>query len=248
MNSLTKCFEVRSYETDFLKKLKPASFMNYAQYMAEEHARTLRFGYDDMIAGNNVWVLSRIHVKFLEYPLWKEKIEFKTWHKGTDKLFGIRDFKVTNESGDDIILATSSWLVIDIDTRRVQRVDKILGEQDGADREDAIVETASKIRATADSTLLYKRRVAYSDIDLNMHTNNARYVEWASDALFYEKSEPVEVSEMTVNFSLESHAGDNIEIYRFEAGNEVIIEGKRDGALIFSVLFLLHVDIPLQIA
>jgi acyl-ACP thioesterase len=240
MNSLTKRFEVRSYETDFAKKLKPASFMNYAQYAAEEHAGVLSFGYDDLIAGNNVWVLSRIHVKFLRYPQWNEKVQLTTWHKGTDRLFGIRDFRLVNDSEETMVLATSSWLIIDINTRRVQRVDKILNdESEGLNREDALETPAEKIVIEGEGTILYSRRVMYSDIDVNMHTNNARYVEWATDALWYENENPGEISEMVVNFSSESRAGEHIDILRYVSGNKIIIEGKRADTQIFAVLFTL---------
>ena len=149
--------------------------MNYAQYMAEEHAGKLSFGYDNLIENQNVWVLSRIHVVFKEYPIWRDNISLKTWHKGTERLFGVRDFRLKGESGEDMILATSSWLIIDINTRKIQRVDKILSNEDeGVLRESALEESAGKIEIPSDCKILYSRVVAYSDIDVNRHTNNAR--------------------------------------------------------------------------
>ncbi len=238
MNSLTKSFEVRSYETDFSKKLKPASFMNYAQYMAEEHAGRLSFGYDNLIENQNVWVLSRIHVVFKEYPIWRDNISLKTWHKGTERLFGVRDFRLKGESGEDMILATSSWLIIDINTRKIQRVDKILSNEDeGVLRESALEESAGKIEIPSDCKILYSRVVAYSDIDVNRHTNNARYVEWATDALFSISGDSCEIREMTVNFNSECRLGEKIDICAHKNEKNVVIEGRREGTNIFTVLF-----------
>ena len=46
-------------------------------------------------------------------PLWGETIIVKTWPRGTDKLFALRDYEVRYPDGRSIALATSSWLIID---------------------------------------------------------------------------------------------------------------------------------------
>ena len=75
------------YDTDVSKLLKPSSFMNYAQEAANLHASVLGFGYDDMMVTRSAWVLSRMHVKFLRHPVWREKVRITTWHKGPERLF-----------------------------------------------------------------------------------------------------------------------------------------------------------------
>ena len=74
------------YETDAAWRLKPASFMNMAQEAAGCHAVELGFGYDDLIAKNTAWILSRVRVDFLDTPLWREDMTLTTWHKGLNRL------------------------------------------------------------------------------------------------------------------------------------------------------------------
>lgn len=251
MNSLKEEFEIRSYETDFKQDLRPFAFMNYAQYMAEKHATILKFGYENLLENQTVWVLSRVNVNFLEYPRWNDKVSFETWHKGTDRLFGIRDFRMTDSENKPIILATSSWLIIDIKTRRVQRVDKIL-QNNGENHElgDAVKEPAAKIESPKNPELCMVKRVCYSDVDVNEHTNNAKYIEWATDAIFTEYSDCLRIKQMTVNFNSECRLNDEISLYKEifynEAAsgsgqnaniNKIVIEGKRGETGIFIAEF-----------
>jgi len=262
MRSLKLTFPVKSYETDHAGLLKPFAFMNHAQEMAGEHAIRLGFGYDDLIKNGNVWVLSRFHVKFLRMPRWRELLEMETWHKGTDRLFGFRDFRVCDASGDELILATSSWLVINYETRRLQRIESIMnsdagsgetgssasagssetGSSDSAHHNeavtapliDAIKEPACKLVAPDGMQKACTRVVSLSDIDINKHTNNARYVEWALDAIDPATSFNMTVKEMWINFNNESLAGDLIDIYTAHTSdNQIYIEGKRGDLSIF---------------
>ncbi len=226
--------------------------MNHAKEMAGEHAINLGFGYDHLIRSGNVWVLSRFHVKFLRMPRWREVLEMETWHKGTDRLFGFRDFRVRDASGEEIILATSSWLVINYETRRLQRIESIMnggaGGAAGSDAparhreavtaplKDAIKEPASKLVAPEGMQKACTRVVSLSDIDINGHTNNARYVEWALDAIDPEISFNMTVKEICINFNNESLPGDIINIYTARTSdNQIFIEGKRDDASIFTL-------------
>lgn len=243
MKSYTEKFSVKSYETDLKKRMRPFAFMNHAQNAAEKHADMLNFGYDNLIKESAVWVLSRFAVKFISSPDWKDEVNFETWHKGTDRLFGIRDFKMTSANGEVLALATSLWLIINADTRKILRVDKVLGEDyPGTDKRDALSENAEKLTMPAEAELCRTITVSYSDIDINEHTNNAKYVEWANDCVDIEILNQYHVKEMTINFNSESRIGEKIDLYRHterdEKGLTVFVEGKRGETSVFAVRFI----------
>ena len=92
MNKLTVQYTIPCYDTDASWRLKPVSFMNYAQEMAGVHATKLGFGYDDLIGSNTAWVLARMYIRFDNMPMWKHNYDLTTWHKGLNRLFFVRDF------------------------------------------------------------------------------------------------------------------------------------------------------------
>lgn len=219
------------YDTDASWRLKPTSFMNLAQEAAGRHAVYLGFGYDDLIRNNTAWILSRVHVEFVDAPKWREEVTLNTWHKGLNRLFYLRDFIVTDNEGKARVKATTSWLVLNLETRRLVR-DPMLMEEGTVCNENVIETPADKVQMPKDAVpeLVRSHAVSYSDIDTNGHTNNAMYMQWAMNSVDYETASSKPVKEFTINFNHETKAGDVVDIYRAsvekEDGLHVYVEGK----------------------
>ena len=240
MIKYTKDLTIQCYETDASWRLKPASFMNFAQEAAGNHAVYLGFGYDDLIASNTAWILSRVHVEFVDTPKWKEDITLTTWHKGLNRLFFLRDFILTDKEGRARVKATTSWLVLNLETRRLVRDPKLM--EDGTVCTENVIETpADKVQMPKDieAAHVMDHIVAYSDVDMNAHTNNAMYMQWAMDAVDYDIASTMPVREFTINFNHETKPGDVVSIYKAriieDEGRRVYVEGKVDGQSAFCV-------------
>lgn len=223
--------KIACYDTDAAWRLKPASFMNLAQEAAGNHAVYLGFGYDDLIKTNTAWILSRVHVEFIDTPLWREDITLTTWHKGLNRLFFLRDFILTDKDGKERVTATTSWLVMNLETRRLVR-DPGLMEDGTVCTENALETPADKVQMPKDMEPehIMDHVVAYSDIDTNAHANNAMYMQWAMDAVGYELTSTRPVKWFTINFNHETKAGDAVAMYRAivekEDGLHVFVEGR----------------------
>jgi acyl-ACP thioesterase len=151
--------------------------MNLAQEAAGQHAAHLGFGYDDLIKSNTAWILSRVHIEFVDTPKWKEDVVLKTWHKGLNRLFYLRDFIMTDSEGRERVKATTSWLVLNLETRSLVRDPQLM--EDGTVCSDNVIETpADKVVMPKDiePEHVMDHVVSYSDVDMLGHTNNAMYM------------------------------------------------------------------------
>ena len=229
-------FAIRSYEVDAVKRLKPSAFMDMAQEMAYQAASAMKFGYYELIQSNLAWVLSRMRFRFLDAPQWEDEVTIRTWHRGAFGPFFVRDFEVVGKDGHRMIEATSSWVVIDVESRRMARPEDVLPKEDTACHDFAIETPAGKVMMPrgAEQTLISTHKVAYSDIDLVGHTNNARYVAWAMDCMDY-GPDGVTVDEVEIVFHHEARPGDAIDLYRADSDGATFVEGRRDGTPIFCV-------------
>jgi acyl-ACP thioesterase len=240
MLKYTQNFHIPCYNTDAAWRLKPAAFMDLAQEAAGLHAVELGFGYEDLIKNNTAWILSRVNIKFVDTPLWRDDVTLTTWHKGANRLFFLRDFIMTDKDGKERVKATTSWLVLNLETRRLVR-DPMLMEEGTVCAENVIETPADKVQMPKDvpAELVLEHAVAYSDVDMNNHTNNAMYMQWAMDAVDYEVASTRAVKEITINFNRETKAGDVVAIYRAcvekEDGLHVYVEGKVEDASSFCV-------------
>jgi len=212
-------------------RLKPAAFMDLAQEAANLHANILGFGYDDLIASKTAWVLFRMHVEFPDTPKWREDVCLTTWHKGLERLFFLRDFIITDMDGKAKVKATTSWLVLNLETRRLVRDPHLLDEGTICS-ENVLEKPADKVVMPKDEepVLVMEHSVAYSDLDMNGHVNNAVYMQWAMNAVNYEISSERPVKEFTINFNHEIKPQEKVSIYKVireeEDGRHVFVEGK----------------------
>jgi medium-chain acyl-[acyl-carrier-protein] hydrolase len=214
MLQFEKEYRIHVYEIGPDGRLSIFSLFNFLQDIAAEHAVKLRFGRDDLMRENRFWVLSRVMATISLWPEWEETIIVRTWPKGTEKLFALRDFEVFYPDGKHIASASSSWLVVDRTTKRVQRPDDLLTRfNSGLPVKNALGRNAAKIESSSpDGTASDVFRIKISDLDVNLHTNNVRYIEWVTDTYDLEfRTNLVPVS-VEVNYLAESKWNEEIYI------------------------------------
>jgi len=228
---------IESYEVDGGKRLKPSSFMDLAQEMAYLAADAMGFGYDALMRDGTAWVLSRIRIIFHRMPLWREKVTISTWHKGVHGPFYLRDFTMDSEKGERLVSATSSWVVLDVESRGLVRTDRIIQmvPEDTICSDNAIETPADRVVPPRGVELqdIGTHTVRYSDVDLLGHTNNTRYVTWAMDCIPYEFLSEHPSREVAVAFNHETRPGAEVSLHTCEHEGSRFVEGTVDGRQVF---------------
>ena len=236
--AFSKDYTITCYEADANQLMRPTAMLDLMQEAANVNASTLGFGYDEMMNSNTAWVLSRIHVKFNNTPRWRDEVNLKTWHKGVSKLFYLRDFILSDKEGTPMVLATTSWLIIDMNTRRLVRNSDLALNNTAI---HAIETPADKVVVPVDiePELVRKHPVTWSEIDTNGHVNNVKYAVWAIDAVKQEDIKERPLKELLINYDAEVMPGDVVKISRIrqetEEGIVYYITGKVSDKQNFSV-------------
>lgn len=248
-NSYSQYGVIEWHSCDIRGELRPSAFLNMTQEIAGFHANRLGFGYYDLIGMNQAWVLSRIRVKYLSHPRWCDKFRLETWHKGMQSLFGIRDFILFDGQGERAVVATTSWLIMNTLTHRIERqsgniFNSALYTGSKNTLCHAIEEQCGRIRKADCPECVRTHSVLYSDVDYLGHANNARYVEWIMDTLDIDFIRGHKVREFQLNFNSETRIGDKIEIYKAVKPSAVdscialYFEGRRNGEVVFESDFI----------
>lgn len=233
----TESFAVPCYFTDCNCRLRPVSFMDMCQDIAGHAAIDLNFGDDRLMFENNaVWVLVRMKVEFIKAPQRWQRVLLETWHRGLQSIFFVRDYSLKDSEGDVLAVASSSWVVMDIDSRRVLRSDRVSAiPVEPQCMEVAMEDIPEKIVLPEDAqpTLVATHRVNYSDVDYNQHANNARYTAWAMDAVPEDVVYNTALKEILINFNKEIRPGQTVELYRAFSNGSYYVEGRVDGESAF---------------
>lgn len=237
MNTLKETYTLATSDVDCRKCCKAASFMCRTQEIANTHASQIGFGYDQLLATNSIWVLSRMKVKYIEQPVWRQTVDLTTWHKGSESIFALRDFELKDhDSGNSLIRATSSWLVLDAVSRKMLRPDRHFGDsyRNTILTQNALEDSCGKLSGPEDMRFVRSKEVLYSDVDFNKHTNNAKYVEWAFDCIPSEIATKQDIDWYQINFNHETVLGDIVNLYMATTDECIyFVEGRTDDKTIF---------------
>jgi len=226
----TERFKVRAYELDTTFHLKIQHLFNYLIEVAANHAAELKFGAFDMIKHRLTWVLSRAHVQMDHYPLWREEINIETWPALISDPFAIRDYRLRNSRNEEIGRATTSWMLMNFDTRKAVPMPDFLREVHLSNQSRAINDNFEKLPLPEKAEYNRHFYIRLSDLDVNQHVYSVNYLEWALESMPESWLNAHRLSAFEINFRSESHFGDKVDV----SSQEI------DGAEVKTTLHVLH--------
>lgn len=211
-------FRVKSYESDIKGRLTLTGLCNYFQESAGHHADALERGMGFLLEKEQTWVLSRMLIRIDEMPEWNSVLAVETWSKGTDGLFAVRDFIVRDSRERIRAAATTGWLVINVGTRRPQRLDRFASQWPFFKGKEAVTDKPERLPECAGPEVGSPFPVLVSDLDVNNHVNNVKYAEWVMDSFSLDFQEKHEVRSFGINYLAEAFFGDTMVIRKEEKG------------------------------
>ena len=110
-----------------------------------------------------------------------DEVKIQTWGKNQHKLYSMWDFLMLNNKDEILARGTTAWPLLDSKSLRPKILTQLYPELKLFDTKDALLDLASKITSESEMELVYSKKIGYSDIDLNQHTNNAKYIELMFD-------------------------------------------------------------------
>lgn len=209
---------IPSYFIDNSYRLRPSSFFDIAQQLAVLGATQL--GASDYVLHERGlgWILVRNSFHFDRLPRLLEKVQLETWHSGVKGPYYTRDYRVLDESGETLVRATSAWVLMDIDSRAIVKPDAIVDifPMEPQCPERALQPDAPKLVFPRDAVKedAGVHIVRYTDIDYNLHANNAKYPGWAMDCLPEEVVTSKTVSDFYINYNREVKLGGEVQLVR----------------------------------
>ena len=174
--------EVRFSAIDKSDTMTLDAAFHFFQEAAISHAENLGVGREAMARTNQVWLLSRMSVQIDRRPQYGEMVTVRTWPRGWEKLFALRDFDIRDAEDKPAVRARSCWVIIDLEKRRPLRphsIMDIMPHNDGLDALPSAPGLAENVSLEKKSEL----RALYTDLDYNGHVNNVSYIRWIENII-----------------------------------------------------------------
>jgi acyl-CoA thioesterase FadM len=218
---------VRTYDVDFQGCWKPSSLIETVLEAGTQHANSMGFDFEDMQARDQVWVLSRLKLRFGKLPKLGEKVLVQTWIKGIQqKIFFLRDFEVLTLEGQRLAGGRFAMLLINPTLRKILPASALGVEMPSQPQRAALDETLEKLDVP--DGLPEKRRitVGYSMVDVLGHANTARYVDWVCDCFDAEDYRSKLLDSLQINFINEARMGEVLSIRAAQKATDWRISGE----------------------
>lgn len=209
------------------------TYFNFMQESALKHAHHLGFGSSDLLEKNLLWVVTRFELHVFHKLAWDSEVEVITWSRGMIGPYAFRDFQIKNQNGDLVALASSSWIPIDVEKRKSVILKPTDLPNETSHEESVGIEPQKVLYRPIESELINTFKVRNSDLDINRHVNNTKYIQWIYDSLTLEEIDNLKSQKFSINYNNEAKLGDIINLYRKE---NIFLAKNDQGQVIFSAL------------
>ncbi len=195
-------------DVDRNDRMKLSRIIDLFQNIATWHSKSIGYGTHEMMSLKLGWLVLAWKIKILKYPQADENIEIRTWSKTPKGLHAFRDFEILNENGEPMVLATSSWILYDLEAKRPVRLLKDMIDGYGAIDRNALDEEISKLKDEKIDGETLDIQITKRDIDTNHHVNNAKYVEFFEEML----PENVLINELEIQYKRQTLLGEKLHL------------------------------------
>ena len=200
-------WKVAAFMVDTNQRIRLKSLADIFQELANNHANYRQCGFEDMKASGKFWVLNRQIIELNEWPIWEQSIKVESWISMMKGPFSLRHFALYNDHGDIMVKASYLWTSIDkekMEPAAIPNIEFPIIEHRAFD-----LPQPSKIKVMGPIITEHRYRIRDSDLDIIGHTNNAVYLEWASNIL---KESAITYRKIEANYTGESFAGQEVVI------------------------------------
>ncbi|KAG5559406.1 hypothetical protein RHGRI_009068 [Rhododendron griersonianum] len=217
-------FSIRSYEIGADRTASIETLMNHLQETALNHVKTaglLGDGFGstpEMCKKNLIWVVTKMQVLVDRYPTWGDVVQVDTWVDASGKNGMRRDWLVRDcKTGDILTRASSVWVMMNKKTRRLSKIPDEVRQEIGpyfVDSPPVLDDDSRKLPKLDEHTANYVRSgltPKWSDLDVNQHVNNVKYIGWILESA----PQPIVESHELCGMTLE---------YRRECGRDSVLQ------------------------
>lgn len=194
--------KVQYQESDYCGKYSIPSLIATLSDLATQNAIEIGI-WKEELENKYGWILLKQTIKMERAITMGEEIYLSTRAGKSSKIQFTRQYDIFDINKKEIGGVYSVWALIDLSLRSLARPDKTGMEIPTIEQFPHYIEEYTKINQEIAVEPVMTRTVLYSDLDVNQHMTNHRYIEWALDVLEYTEFKDNYISELTMQYRQE---------------------------------------------
>lgn len=230
-NIYSKSFNLRTSDFDCYQKITPASVLDLFQTVAGNHAALLGCGFEPLFKRKLLWVLVRTKYQVIRQPEMYQTVVVKTWPLAPSRIGFQREYLMEDEQGNPLIKASSDWVIIHSEQRKIAPAADIYPEMEYF-TEKSFGERLKKLPDFEAEGEGFAVCPGFSQLDMNGHVNNTKYANYALDALSPDGQK--EINAFQIDYRHEVQKGDKLRLYTKKEEGFCLVKGVNEsGELMF---------------
>ncbi len=203
---------IRGYDVDPSKTISIPGLIRLMHEAAVQQVLKLKLSALELEPRGLGWVLYRQNLKVFRRPPIGASVKVKTYPSGKEKAFTFRDYQVYDQSDRLIAQASSCWLLMDVEARKIapypEDIEMLLAPSNKLEHLPRPKSIRNEI-TSFDNELTQK--VYFHHLDFNRHLNNTFFFTWMLDALDHSFLYSHDLKEWLVQIKGECFLGDQIQ-------------------------------------
>ncbi len=233
-------FTVRYSDVDSADELKPSAILSFAQEVAGTSADELGFGYQDIIPFGYGFLIVATYCEMKTPAHPTDVVCAETWPLPPRYVLFERDYRLTNEAGEEVAALASRWCLVDLKSGALLLPTVLKAHETCPYRNEQSTSPVWKIRKLGEEGReVYRLTAKANHFDHFHHVNNAKYADFFLDCFTEEELLKNRIKSFRITYSKQVKEGEEMVFYRSDSEGETIIELRVGGIVTtqFAVTF-----------
>lgn len=222
------------------EEISNIAILEYLENIAAYHSDSVGYGVNTTKQTNLNWLLLDWKVKVLKRPKYGQELEIHTWSRKIEKFYAYRDFEIYDEENKLCVIATSKWLLINNQTRKIARVEPEMAAKYESETDKKVFEKELEKLKKPEH---FEREIKYvtkrRDIDIIGHMHNTYYLDLAYETLPDEVYAKRPFSKFRIMYKREITLGQVVRLKYTNIGDKhIIVFESDDGNVLHAIVEL----------
>lgn len=220
------------------RKLRPSVLLRLIQEISIAHTEALGAGRAKTLDKGVLWVVARMKLEINRFPSYDENVTLESWAGKTMRVLFPRYYEMLDENGNRLVKASAIWLLMDEKTRRMAFPEEYGVEIPHLEKDIGISLPCGVALGPQKNKKTFA--VSYSQVDINGHMNNSKYVDEAEDLLGAEYLKNHEMTSLEIEYKSEIKLGQTVTLEYTLENDELQLIGFSGGIPCFELIAKFH--------
>ena len=227
--------QLRSCSCDFKGRWRPSAIMETMQEAGAAHSERLGVGRNALLNMDLAWILVRVQVEMDSYPRIGDTVVTETFPLNPRRGLFPRYYLFRDGSGAELGRAATLWALLNLSTRHMSNPPEILALMPDNSDLAAPLGLPGPVHEVSGTLETFDFRPVYTDLDMNLHVNNTRYLDWCCNALGVDTFRENCLRTFAVNYDQEVLPGQEVHSELRRLGDDFSYCSFVDGRRVFDL-------------